>query len=431
MAEDATKLLVLPFLQSWNASSTKLSIRLLLIPRDSFIVPYAITNPTSPAFFPNVTFKFIPRVQAGLREYPILGSGEAAQTITLANDPSYATVFKTLTASFGGVINPNPTPDKRARNPSNAERILVRKHLPGSYRDATQYTPSGNSLFSTDETYSCAMKKVKPGPVTFPELKKFAPSWGELIASILRIPDFAALSGFIRTCTIDVPASKLVEGAYVWFELDSETATTIGISDTSRLKTFAARILPRTSSGSLFSAVLFGVSKIATAVPLDVVMKEADNYHDGWAKAVHSFQPTNGAYLTEKPNNDRPSRDIGIRLGWDDEQVTVWADRLMDPQKKQYDDFPLGVRGYRVDVQEVGTSNWFSLSRAEGKYGVKDTTMGSITYELGVEVHPAKSLLPAVDQREYWLPMYFTNWTVIFGGGGRRCFNDRGKAQVD
>ncbi|KAF2833499.1 hypothetical protein CC86DRAFT_10768 [Ophiobolus disseminans] len=410
MAQDTTRLLVLPFLQQWDASSSRLSIRLLLIPRDSFIEPHATNNPTSPAFFPNVTFKFKIHVSTGLRDYPVLGTGEVVQSITLENRASYATVFSKLATTFGNVINKNPSADKRARN-ANPGRIAVRKHLPVSYRDAVRYTPDGSDLFSTDETYSCSMKKVEPKRFYKPPEKPFAPSWGELIASILRIPDFAALAGFIRTCDIEIPASDIKEGAYVWFELENETATTIAISDSARMRTFAARILPLNASSSLFSATLFAVEKTATIVPLDTVLKETDDYFDGWAKAVHGMQPTNGTYLTERPNNDRPSKDIGIRLGWDDEQVTIWADRLIDPMKQQYDDFPFGVRGYRVDVREAGTVPWYSLSRAEGSFGISEAPLGTVTSELGVEVHPVKSLLGVDDKKEYWLPMYFVNWT--------------------
>lgn len=271
-------------------------------------------------------------------------------------------------------------------------------------------------MFTTGNEYSCAMKQVRPKPYSHFTPRDFKPSWGELIASILRIPDFASAAGFIRTTDVTVTPEALIDGGYVWLELDPQSAAIIGVSDTVPVKTFAARILPISHSTDLFTPLSFPVLKPVDlpSIPgdtYDTMFREAEDYSDGWAKAVHCVQPQGTLMLSENPSNTRPAKDLGIRLGWDDEQVTIWADRHVDPAKAALglDNFPLGIHGYRVDVLDVTSSTWFSLARATGDFGIGDTAFGHITSELGVEVHPTTPL-DVVEDRSYWMPMYFTNW---------------------
>ncbi|KAN0067800.1 hypothetical protein V8E54_014047 [Elaphomyces granulatus] len=362
---------------------------------------------TSPGFFPNAELKFDVRILPGLHDgLPEPGSGTVVQALKFPPNPSYASIFKGLVTQFGSVITRNP---KRARDsadsPENQPKS-VRKHLPVSYRQATGYTPDGSGMFTTDNTYSF----VKFVP------REFAPSWGELIASILRIPDFAVAAGFIRTCTIELTTVELAAGAYIWLELDSGTAATIAVNDAAPMKTYAARIPLTSQSTDLFSPMLFPLLKPADlpVIPpdsFDQMFREAEDYADGWAKAVHCAQPQNTAVLSEDHNTSRPAKDLGIRLGWDDEQVTIWADRQIDPAKSAFNHFPLGTRGYRVDVRDVSSDHWFSLSTVKGDFGVTAPALGNITSELGVEVHPATPK-DVVEDRSYWMPMYYANWTA-------------------
>jgi hypothetical protein len=139
------------------------------------------------------------------------------------------------------------------------------------------------------------------------------------------------------------------------------------------------------------------------------MFREAEDYADGWAKAVHCAQPQTVATLSEKPSVFRPAQDLGIRIVWDDEQVTKWADRSIDRPKAAYDNCPMGIHGYRVDVLDVSLGQWFSLSQVKGDFGTGSTAFGHITGELGVEVHPATPM-DVIEDRSYWLPIYFTNW---------------------
>lgn len=406
---DPTKLLILPFLQRWEKDTSKLSLRILLIPRDPFILPFVENNPTSLAFFPNVQFTFNLRLLPSLQQLPTPQSGEIIQSISLPPDPQYFAVFKKLQENYGGFIEKNST---RIARPAGVAPLIVRKHLPTTYRDATGYTPTGSEFFTTDDTYSCAMKKLKPKPWKKFEARPFRLSWGELVASILRIPDFGLKAGLIRVFDVSIPAAKVESGAYLWLEIDAQTSATIGISPASPAKTYATRLPPMTESRDLFTPVLFPVQGTAPSVEYDSIAREAEDYVDGWAKAVHCVQPTNALVTSEQKNKSRPVKELGIRLGWDDEQVTIWANRQMnpDPAKREYDEFPLGVHGYRVDVKDVTTGNWYSLSRAQGTFGIEGAVIGDIKSELGVDVHPFRTLLDAKDDPNYWLPMYFTNW---------------------
>ncbi|KAH8646511.1 hypothetical protein BGZ60DRAFT_535650 [Tricladium varicosporioides] len=414
MSSDPVKFLVLPYLQLWDAEAKALSLRVLIIPRDSFIEPFVSSNPTSPAFFPNAQLKFDIRVLSGFQNLPTPGSGISISSISFAPDPSYAAVFKSLKDTFGNDINIHDPPRAReSRDPEDLKPKSVRKHLPASYRDATGYSPNGDRMFTTDNTYSCAMKKVRPKAYKRINPRPFLPSWGELIASILRIPDFAIVAGFIRICDVKVTPEVLEEGGYIWFELDPQTAVAIGVSDAAPMKTYATRIPPLTVSRDLFTPVLFPVLPSPPTFSFDIVFQEAEDYVDGWAKAVHCFQPEHMNIVSERGDNSRPSKDLGIRIGWDDEQVTVWADRQINPDPRPevrgFDDFPLGVHGYRVDVRDITSPTWYSLARAEGNFGIKAINFGQIKLELGVEVHPVTPT-DVVEDRSYWLPMYFTNW---------------------
>ena len=58
---------------------------------------------------------------------------------------------------------------------------------------------------------------------------------------------------------------------------------------------------------------------------------EVVDYADGFAKIVHAAQQLTADPLAEKDDGTRPVKETGIRLGWDDEQVTIWLNRQIDP----------------------------------------------------------------------------------------------------
>src|SRR5205085_1309440 len=147
------------------------------------------------------------------------------------------------------------------------------------------------------------------------------------------------------------------------------------------LSRYAARIPPLTGGAErqLFAAVQFPVLFDDPLVPgpapvlgiYDQVFIEAGDYDDGFAKIVHGAQPVSQNLLAEDPDGVAPVNDIGIRIGWDDEQILTWQNRQLVPDptvpkvgdKGQRLDAPMGVFGYRIDARASDADPWRSLVR--------------------------------------------------------------------
>ena len=156
----------------------------------------------------------------------------------------------------------------------------------------------------------------------------------------------------------------------------------------------------------------------------DAAFLEAADYDDGFAKVVHGMQPVSQNLLAEDPDGFAPLTDIGIRLGWDDEQILIWQNRQLkaDPTvpkvggKPQRLDAPMGVFGYRIDARRHPDLKWHSLVRVRSKAPL---VLGAIALgepagvpwagELGVEVHP-QQLDGNQDTGQFWLPSYLSQW---------------------
>jgi hypothetical protein len=157
--------------------------------------------------------------------------------------------------------------------------------------------------------------------------------------------------GMIYPLTIPAPSAdffKLGGWVYVTLAATSDGFALTEIPDA--LKIYASRISPLSASCPLFSPVMFPVAAMVPPGPYDEIFQEAENYADGFAKAVHGIQPQYLDPLNETSDGTRPAKDIGVRLGWDDEQVTIWLNRQLDPSAVALDS-PLGVSGYRVDAR--------------------------------------------------------------------------------
>ena len=151
---------------------------------------------------------------------------------------------------------------------------------------------------------------------------------------------------------------------------------------------------------------------------------EAAAYDDGFAKIVHAQQPHSRNLLEEESDGAHPVKDVGIRLGWDDEQILIWYMRqmmtdpaVMDPSHRL--DAPVGVFGYAIDVREVAEPGdpenpWDSLTAVDSKAelfiddGNQIIPLGDFDDELPYQVYPVQ--LDGNKNKNYWLPMYFANW---------------------
>ncbi|KAH7018868.1 hypothetical protein EDB80DRAFT_675897 [Ilyonectria destructans] len=407
MDNNLTKLVVLPYLQSWDGSH--LSFRVLLVPRGDPFAPLipsqGPTDPVSPSFV-TANLKLDVHLLSGHESLPQLSSGAVITTLDFNSTPNSAAILNGLVAQLGDAglsIDPNP-PDARS---SGSSPIRVHKHLPLSYQQSVGFVPGGE-LFHTDKTYWCSLNDTNT-PSKYVPLppKNLKVAWGRMIAALLRNPKLAEAAGLIRSAMIPISLETVKDGGYIFLTI-STTSDAAALS----LKTYAARIPIVTTARDLFTPVFFPTSSTLPSDNYGQITAEAEEYDDGWAKAVHCTQPRQLDPLKEEDDGTRPLKEMGIRIGWDDEQVTIWMDRQMDPSSINLDT-PLGVQGYRIDTQDSQTSTWHSLVVAEGPCIVNRVSYGQydgVKDELGVEVHPTQQIGSEQKDR-FWLPMYFTTWS--------------------
>jgi hypothetical protein len=389
----ATRLVLLPYVQDWDGAT--LTVRLLLIPRGNPLDPLDTGAPS----FPDANLVLDMHIVAGLDTMPTLGG---APTFSVP-EPVIATatpLFNALATQFP--IDPTP-PTPVTRPPGTA----IKKHLPTTYQNAVGYTPGRTPLVFTDDTYSCALQSPPPKPYV-----KLVPpttiAWGKVVAALLRQPKLSEGAGLVRTLAVAVDPATLKSGGWFYATLASTSDGAGLLATPDGLKVYTARIPPLSAARSIFTPVMFPVAAAALPGPYDELFAEVDDYDDGFAKAVHCAQPQQLDPLQEVPDGTRPVKELGIRLGWDDEQVTIWLNRQIDPAAETLD-APMGVQGYRVDVRETGTIAWHSLTRASGPVKVNTVDLGTFDGELGVETHPVQ--LHGKKTGDYWLPTYFNAWT--------------------
>jgi hypothetical protein len=395
-----TKLNLLPCLQAWNG--TQLDLRLLVIPRGSPLDPL-IDGLTPPApSFATANFVFDVRLVQGLAGMATSGSPSTSVVVTPAPTPQAEALFEELAKQFQ--IDPTPP----APNPRPAG-TQIRKYLPPTYRQAIGFSATRTPLVVTDDTYFCVINT----PPSKPPYKKLQPPdklpWGKVIAMALRQPVLAEALGLIRPLQITPPSADFFkEGGWVYITLASTSDVFALTTMPDALKLYAARLPALDTARSLFTPVLFPVATVPPPGPYDELFQEVIDYDDGFAKAVHAAQPQFMNPLAENDDGSRPVKDVGIRLGWDDEQVAIWLNRQIDPASAALD-APMGVFGYHVDAREVGDTNWHSLCRAQGPVKVRAITVGSFDGELAVETIPTQ--LDGEKTGDYWLPIYYMNWT--------------------
>jgi hypothetical protein len=288
----------------------------------------------------------------------------------------------------------------------------IRKALPQSYLDATGATPGGAAA-TTDE-FGCAIRGQqvsKPGP------KVTTIGWGPMISYALRQRILATALGLRYSLQVQLAhADALNAGGWVFVEIAAPDPWATGQTPGGPIRLYAARLPALTTARQVFAAMVFPVDP-SGAVD-DNSFSVAETYDDGFAQIVHLNQPqANDAVLGD--SSISAATDIGVQIGWDDEQVLAWHINQIAIMNKRISgmdvttETPLGVQGYRVDVADV-TSNpsnpaWHSLV-------VATTTLpqgfGTFDGELAIEptaVRPFDPNDPAA-VNDAWLPRYFANW---------------------
>lgn len=393
-----TRLVFLPHIQQWTSSSS-LDLRIVVIPRGNPLAPLDPETSGSPSFA-TATLKFDVHLSPGLDVMPVQSS-TVYTTVTPPAAPRAKSLFTALATQFE--IDTSPPP---VLPPPAGTQVM--KHLPISYQKAVNYSPGRTRLVVTGNEYLCALNSGPSEPLAnLPPVNPKIP-WGKVIAILLRNQMLAAAAGLVRSISVPItPVDLLKSGGYIYVTLSSNSdgASLIGKPDA--LKLYASRIPSLTTSRDIFTPVLFPVPNAPISMNFDEVFEEVDNYDDGWAKAVHCAQPQQLHPANESPDGTRPASELGIRIGWDDEQVTIWMNRQLDKTLPDLD-CPLGVARYRIDARIKGSTEWHSLVHGAGEMGVGDLDLGPFDGDLGIEAHPVQ--LEAKRAGTHWLPTYFTAW---------------------
>jgi hypothetical protein len=432
---------ILTFPQRFDG--TRLHFHILVVPKLSTtwngnpLLPLLanVPNPGDTATpFADADLQFEARVISGLERFPTNTPVDAAIALPAASGvvASARPLIEELVAPGPGRFRVDPSPPRLAPEP--VKELFIQKYLPVSYRDSFLFTGPRTRDALTGDAYHCAIRKATAPNPTFVSTADTV-SWGQVYAYCLRHHQLARKIGLIRSDSIPVDDGLFADGGFLSVDLSAQSdyAAQLG-ADYSFIAHYAARI-PKLTVGSartLFAAVQFPVLFDDPAIlgppgapgNFDAVFIEASEYDDGFAKIVHGTQPVSQNLLAEDPDDFAPLTDIGVRLGWDDEQILIWQNRQMktDPTvpkvggKAQRLDVPMGVFGYRIDAREKGDPAWHSLVRVESKapmtlgdVPISDPPESLFNGELNVEVHPMQ-----IDGNQatgqYWLPMYMAQW---------------------
>ncbi|GJM31692.1 MAG: hypothetical protein DHS20C18_06930 [Saprospiraceae bacterium] len=354
---------------------------------------------------------------AGLPDNANVTFSDLLETVAVPN--SARPIFEHLQTEFK--IDDIANASQKA--PGIAPHRFIKKYLPLSYRRSFNFTNPRTKDAVVDDSYHCAFKDSGINPAFKQSSNRI--SWGKVYAYCLRHPEVAQQTGLIyNNLTIEVPENIFENGGWLYVDFANQGYFSDKVlADDKQANRYAARIPAMAANDSriLFAPVLFPV---AYSVPIsgnfDEVQREAADYDDGFAKIIHSFQPITTNFLQEEASQEMlcPTKDIGIRLAWDDEQMLIWLNRQLKPDASvpgnERLDVPLGVFNYRIDVREKQDDNnpWHSLNTVRPK---QNLVLGGQTImtpeseiELGTEVYPMQ--LDGNQNANYWLPAYFTQW---------------------
>jgi hypothetical protein len=419
---DPLRLVLTTFPQRWDGNGT-LTLNVVLLPAVDPL-PGPLIGTSSPSFASG-TPKFTVFIDAGLGALPAsTGPDVISLTPTVISPPA------TPAATFAILQNAVTAKGTTLGAPPALSIGRIRKALPSSYLAAGGNPPDGN-LTTSDDEFGCAVRGAAPTPIPPTPIKTV--TWGQVISYALRQPVLAVKLGLLYQLSVKLPAPNahaFAAGGYVFAALaKTDPWAVAAASNAGSVRTHAGRIPPLgTTARALFAAVEFPTDG-SGGTPDDSSFEVAEIYSDGFAKTVHCAQPANSAAAVGDGQLS-PGSDLGIEIGWDDEQVVEWQnDQLalltartggtLDAATQM----PLGVQGYRVDVADVTpatpsgpfrTPAWQSLCAVTTTL---PSSLGTFIGDLCIEPVPVQpySTSPA----DAWLPRYFALWR-----GGSLCEPD-------
>lgn len=400
------KLTLAPFLQRWNAASSTLSIRLLVMPTGSPLSPLGSGLPVAdpgPAFADsNLIFKAY--VSNDWQQMPGFSNVDATEVLS----PAMPSDRRILSEELAGQFKITKSETVAVRK----AELMVRKHLMNSYTNAFAFVAPKTPLASSDDTYACLLN-CPPKTPRVPKPIDDSVSWAEALSFALRQPRLARELGIVYELKVLInPANLLKNGGWLFVSLDADSDYGDLIGTDGFLKIFGTRIPALKTDRQLFTPVLFPVvdDPGITVLPgnFDEAFLEASRFNDGFAKIVHCSQAKYRNHLQEKGDGPAPVREEGIQLAWDDEDILIAQNRQMglDPNTMTVPaEAPTGVVGYRIDVRKKDELDWHSLSKVKAdRFLFAGIDFGAMKWESRTEV------FPATVQEQFWLPSYFTRW---------------------
>jgi hypothetical protein len=385
----------LAFPQNWDGVNLELNV--LLLPATD---PTSKLTAAGPAFA-GTSYAMEAVLIRGTDNPPVDGSPAAVSfPIATPAPPDSAALFAKLKAKYG----PAKLPVKTLAG------VAIRKVLPDSYTNAFPYSQARSRYTVIGDAYGCAIRSQPPTVNVPPPTKDL--SWGNIISFALRQPAVAKALGLVYSVTIQPAAADLASGGwlYVRFVPASNPYAADLAANPDLIKLFAARLPAIPAPRTLFAPVLYPVGGAdSDAAVYDQANQESQAYDDGFAKIVHCNQPRSADTATEDHNELTPASDVGLQIGWDDEQVAIWMNRQLDSARGAKPvGLPLGVLGYRVDVREKGVAAWQSLCAAQARINFDPSIDGTVPVEPPVEPSPARARNDA--SGDVWLPRYFAHW---------------------
>lgn len=404
----APKITLVPYLQSWDHTTRKLSIRLLVAPTGDPLQPL-LNSPPGVKAFADCALSFRISISETVGALPQRSLVD--QTI---DRPAPATLHRrTLFEAIKTVmaIEDGSAGDTFSEQKPDSTHQL-RKYLPLSYRQSFDFVQPRTSLAVIDDTYHCL---IQCPPDSKPPIADTEVGWGEAIAFSLRRPRLAEELGLIVPLELDIdPSPRLENGGWLWVELapTSDYFAHVGTPDFQRSMATRVPELPSSSTHPIFTPVVFPVSdnaaNAATLGDVDKVFAEAIRFDDGFSKIVHVRQPLGMDSLAETDDQPGAARDEGVQLGWDDEDILEGQNRALGPPPDGENNViaPRGILGYRVDAREydaISPRPWISLSTVSSPFNL-GVDLGTAIEHRWTEVHPSK----LGDQ--LWLAPWYVHW---------------------
>jgi hypothetical protein len=413
------------FPQKFDGNILKLNI--VFLPRNQNPLTNAIAfHPSIPDAppFASANISFVAKVINSLEDFPALSLPFITKNIVTTASGDRTALFNALAPNFNitnlNAVNTNTNVVNINNKTALPVEQSVKKYLPFTYRKSFNFTtPVTNAVI--DDSYACALRNKGNNAGFIPSTDEI--TWGKVFAYILRQPLLAQKAGMLYSTEFEVDGNLLEKGGWLYIDIadgsDYKQQETLsqpdGFTDGNFIKLYAARIpaLKNGEARTLFAPVQFPVITTAPTDGYDNAFIEASTYDDGFAKIVHSFQPVSQNFLQEETDGFHPTKETGIRLGWDDEQILTWYVRAMAEDKTGTGirlDCPLGVFGYKVDVREKGNAAWDTLNFVKSKapLSIAEQNIGDFAGELIYQVYPSQ--INGDISNNFWLPMYFANW---------------------